>query len=137
MCGLLWIWTFTLIYGPENLLLESRNGGYLGWWIYTKDQIEMFAEEGNTTTGSPSFKLLCDLRQRRLLFNYFIRCLEIIKCMKAFNLFIQPGEFIYFFWQFVRSITDLYLYHTHSYSSYIRTSLFTVTTVWRCVSIKV
>ena len=86
--------------------------------IYTEDQIETFAEEGNTTTGSPSFKLLCDLRQRRLLFNYFIRCLEIIKCMKAFNLFIQPGEFIYIhFLTICWSITDLYLYHTHIHTT--------------------
>ena len=61
---------------------------------YTEDQIETFALEGNTTTGSPSFKLLSDLRDCRLPFMTFINCLEAIKCTKAFNLFIQPSEFI-------------------------------------------
>ena len=63
--------------------------------IYTEDQIETFAAEGHTTTGSPSFKLLCDLRDRGLAFKTFIKCLETIKCTKAFNLFIQRSEFIY------------------------------------------
>ena len=63
--------------------------------IYTEDQIETFAEAGNTTTGSPSFKLLCDLRERGLTYKTFIKCLETIKCTKAFNLFTQTSEFIY------------------------------------------
>ena len=63
--------------------------------VYTEDQIETFAEEGNTATGSPSFKLLCDLRERGLTYKTFINCLETIKCTKAFNLFMKTSEFIY------------------------------------------
>ena len=65
--------------------------------VYTEDQIETFAEEGNTTTGSPSFKLLCDLRDRRLPLQAFFKCLKTIKCIKAFNLLVQPSEFIHTF----------------------------------------
>ena len=63
--------------------------------VYIEDQIEVFSEERNTTTGSPSFKLLCDFRERGQAYNTFINCLETIKCTKAFNLFMQTSEFIY------------------------------------------
>ena len=63
--------------------------------LYTEDQIEAFADENNTTTGSPSFKLLGDLRGPGLTYKTFINYLETIKCTEAFNLLMTTSEFMY------------------------------------------
>ena len=87
--------------------------------VYTEDQIEAFPEESNTTTGSPSFKLLCDLRERGLLYKTFLNCLEINKCTKAFNIFMQISEFIYIIRQFVKILLTYILItctHKHNYN---------------------
>ena len=57
--------------------------------IYTRAQIEEFAEELLTPRGSPARKLLFDLKKKRLNYRTFLGCLEKIKCYNALNLFMQ------------------------------------------------
>lgn len=59
--------------------------------IYTNAQIEEFAEELFTPTGSPGLKLLVDLTQRGLEYEDFLDCLLKVECYKAHNLFVQSS----------------------------------------------
>lgn len=61
--------------------------------LYTRDQIERFADEYQSTSGSPSLLLLYDLREKGVKLEQFKHCLEKIRCDKALNLFLHGSEF--------------------------------------------
>ena len=61
--------------------------GVLPRKLYTAVQIETFAEEVASPSGSPSIKLLEDLIARRFSFENFQEALEKIGCVEAQNVF--------------------------------------------------
>ena len=59
--------------------------------IYTAIQIEEFADEASTATGSPGRMLLTNLRERGLEYDMFIDALKKINCTRAYNLFVPTS----------------------------------------------
>ena len=60
--------------------------------LYTRDQIERFADQYQGPSGSPSLLLLYDLREKGVKLEQFKQCLEKIRCDKALNLFLHGSE---------------------------------------------
>lgn len=61
--------------------------------MYSRDQVEEFAEEVQSISGSPSLRLLYDLRGKKLVkFEQLLTHLKAIKCHKAINMFTPTSE---------------------------------------------
>ena len=60
--------------------------------LYTRDQIERFADEYQNTSGSPSLLLLYDLREKGVKLEQFKKCLEKIRCDQALKLFLHGSK---------------------------------------------
>ena len=61
--------------------------------VYSRDQVEEFAEEFQSISRSPSLRLLYDMRRKKLVkFEQLLAHLKAIKCHKAMNMFTLTSE---------------------------------------------
>ena len=61
--------------------------------MYSRDQVEEFAEEVHSISGSPSLRLLYDMRGKNVVkFEQLLTHLKAIKCHKAINMFTPTSE---------------------------------------------
>ena len=60
--------------------------------MYSKAQVEEFARELETPSGSPSLRLLYDMREKGVTLEQFKVHLETIRCHKALNIFTPTSK---------------------------------------------